>query len=45
MQDSEIQENAILEHVILDKDVIVKRGKRMTGQESYPIVIGKGAVI
>lgn len=45
MQNAEVQENAILENVILDKDVIVKRGKRLTGQENYPVVIGKGAVI
>ena len=28
-------------NVILDKDVIVRRGKRLIGQDSYPIVIGK----
>lgn len=45
MQNAEVQENAILENVILDKDVIIRRGKRLTGQENYPVVIGKGAVI
>lgn len=45
MQDSEIQERAVLENVILDKEVIVRKGKNLIGQESYPIVIRKGAVI
>ncbi len=45
MQNSEIQDNAILENVILDKEVVIRRGKRLIGQENYPIVIGKSAVI
>ena len=45
MQDSEIQERAILENVILDKEVIVRKGKRLIGQEDYPVVIRKNAVI
>jgi glucose-1-phosphate adenylyltransferase, GlgD subunit len=45
MQNAEVQENSILEHVILDKDVIIKRGKSLIGQENYPVVIGKGSVI
>lgn len=45
MQDSEILENAQLENVILDKEVMVKRGKVLIGQDSYPMVIAKGAVI
>ena len=45
MQDTEVQENSIVENVILDKEVLIRRGKRLTGQENYPIVIGKGAII
>ena len=45
MQNCEILDDAILENVILDKEVIIKRGKRLTSQESYPMVIGKGTVI
>jgi glucose-1-phosphate adenylyltransferase len=42
MQDVEIEENSVLDHVILDKNVILKRGKTLIGQEHYPVVIGKG---
>ena len=45
MQNSEVHENAVLENVILDKDVIVRVGKRLTGQQEYPVLIGKGGVI
>ncbi|MHB8129967.1 MAG: glucose-1-phosphate adenylyltransferase subunit GlgD [Mobilitalea sp.] len=45
MQDTEIQEKVLLENVILDKEVIIRKGKRLIGQESYPVVIRKRAVI
>lgn len=45
MQDTIVEENAILESAILDKDVTIRKGKRITGQESYPVVIGKGEII
>lgn len=45
MQDSEVHDRAILENVILDKEVIVRRGKRLMGQENYPIVIRKNSII
>ena len=45
MQNSEVHEDSILENVILDKDVIVRVGKRLTGQAEYPVLIGKGGVI
>lgn len=45
MQGSEIHENAVLENVILDKEVIVRRNKRLISQESYPMVVVKGTVI
>lgn len=45
MQNSEVHENAVLENVILDKEVIIRRSKKLIGQENYPVVISKGAVI
>jgi len=45
MQNSEVHEESVLENVILDKDVIVRVGKRLTGQADYPVLIGKGGVI
>jgi len=45
MQNSEVHEDSILENVILDKNVIIRVGKRLTGQADYPVLIGKGGVI
>lgn len=45
MQDTVISEDAILEYVIADKGVLVKPGRRLTGCESYPVVLRKGAVV
>ena len=45
MQNSEVQENALIENIILDKEVMIRRGKRLVGQDSYPIVIGKKIII
>lgn len=42
MQDGEIQSGVKIENVILDKQVTIKRGGRLIGQPSYPIVIAKG---
>lgn len=41
----DVMENSILENVILDKEVIIKNSKRLTGQENYPVVVRKGSVI
>lgn len=45
MEHTEIHENVILEHAIVDKEVVIKRGRKLIGQESYPILISKGSVI
>jgi glucose-1-phosphate adenylyltransferase len=45
MQETEIQDKAVLENVILDKEVIIRKGKHLIGQASYPVVIRKSAVI
>jgi len=45
MQDTVIYENAVLENVITDKEVIIGSGRRLIGQETYPVVVGKRAEI
>ena len=45
MQGTEIQEKVVLENVILDKEAIIRKGRHLEGQESYTVVIRKGAVI
>ncbi len=45
MQKCEIYENATIEHVITDKEVIITKGKYLKGQEHYPMVIKKKTVI
>lgn len=45
MDDTEVQDNAVLDHVILDRSVVIRRGRTLIGQENYPIVIGKGEII
>ncbi len=45
MQDSEVQESAEIENIIADKQVIIRRGRRIISTQNFPIVIAKGAVI
>ncbi len=45
MQNTEVMQNVTLEHVILDKDVIVRDGKRIAGHETYPVVVEKKTII
>lgn len=45
LQDSEIFENACLDHVILDKRVSVRPHANLVGHQSYPIVIPKGGIV
>ena len=45
MQGSVIHENALLEQVIVDKEVMIGSGRKLIGQKSYPVVIGKRAEI
>ncbi len=45
MQDSFVGENASVESVIFDKKVIVKPNKKLCGDSSYPVYVGKGIVI
>ncbi len=45
MQNSQIQRDVKLDYSILDKNVVVRYSKRLMGQENFPVVIGKNAVI
>lgn len=45
MQDSLIEEDTYLNHVILDKHVYVKKGARLEGTPDNPIVIAKNGVV
>lgn len=45
MQDSQIMENCLLENVIFDKEVVLRSGKKLVGQDTYPMVIGKGTIV
>lgn len=45
MQNSEIRDNCMMANVIFDKEVVLRSGKKLVGQDTYPMVIGKGAVI
>ncbi|MCR5825581.1 MAG: glucose-1-phosphate adenylyltransferase subunit GlgD [Oscillospiraceae bacterium] len=40
-----IEENASISYVIADKNVTIRRGGKLTGHESYPMVISKGSTI
>lgn len=45
MQDSEVMDNCLAENVIFDKGVILRSGKKLVGQDTYPMVIGKDIVV
>lgn len=45
MQKSQIQKNVSLDYAVLDKNVIIRYSKRLMGQDNYPVIIGKNAVI
>ncbi|ABR49097.1 glucose-1-phosphate adenylyltransferase, GlgD subunit [Alkaliphilus metalliredigens QYMF] len=45
MQKNVIHEGCQLEHVILDKDVVVTEGKVLKGDEGYPFVVSKKTVL
>lgn len=45
MQDACIDENVSLDYVIFDKEVHVTEGRRLLGQDSYPLAISKGGKI
>lgn len=45
MQDSVVEEDVCLKHAILDKGVVVTRGKSLKGEQSWPVIVGKGSVV
>lgn len=45
MQDSEIYQNCWLENAILDKQVHVRSGRKLIGDQAYPVIIKKGAMV
>lgn len=45
MQDSEIYNNVDLEYVILDKSVNIRQGRRLVGDQDFPVIIRKGAMV
>jgi glucose-1-phosphate adenylyltransferase len=45
MQNTEIMKGVQLDHVILDKDVIVRENRRLSGHITYPIVVEKASII
>lgn len=45
MQNSEVMENCMMSNVIFDKEVVLRSGKKLIGQDTYPMVIGKRTVI
>lgn len=45
MQDSVIEKDVELNHVVFDKEVCITEGRKLIGQESYPLAISKGTKI
>ena len=45
MQNTYIGDNAHLEYVITDKDVLIKDSRTLIGYETYPTYISKGSAI
>ena len=45
MQATQIQENASLNYAVLDKSVIVKRGRNLSGHETFPVLIRKATIV
>lgn len=45
MQDSVIEEGVEINHVVFDKEVVITSGRKLIGQESYPLAISKGTRI
>lgn len=45
MQDSVIKADVELNHVVFDKEVCITEGRKLIGQESYPLAISKGTKI
>jgi len=45
MQDSVIQNACELDNIVMDKEVTVREGRRLMGDENYPMILPKGSVV
>lgn len=45
MQDSIIDSNVALDHAVFDKEVHITQGRKLLGQDVYPLAIAKGTTI
>ncbi len=45
MQNSQVMENCLLENVVFDKNVVLRSGRKLVGQDTYPMVISKNKVV
>jgi glucose-1-phosphate adenylyltransferase len=45
MQDTVVSESVTLDHVITDKNVVVREGRTLVGYETYPLVIAKNSIV
>lgn len=45
MQNSHIMDNCLAENIVFDKEVVLRSGRKLVGQDTYPMVIGKKTVI
>ncbi len=45
LQDVQISEGVILDHVIIDKNSVIKMDGKLLGQAGYPIVIGRNSIV
>lgn len=45
MQKDVVEEDALLEYAVLDKEVTITAGKKLIGQETYPVPVSKGTTI
>ncbi|WP_019552932.1 glucose-1-phosphate adenylyltransferase subunit GlgD [Propionispira raffinosivorans] len=45
MQKCDLQEDALIENVICDKNVVITHGKWLKGASNYPLIVEKGVVI
>ena len=45
MQKCDLQQDALVENVICDKNVVITQGKWLKGASNYPLIVEKGVVI
>lgn len=45
MQGTVVEEDVVLEYAVLDKEVRVTAGRKLIGQENYPIPVAKGVTV